>query len=169
MGDFKSRVRQAVENFHKRELKSSSPPSRKNNRPEKQVESNCLHWMRQMDWSVEIFESKATYNPNIGVYKQQSMKQGTPDCIGCDAEGAFVAVEFKAPGRKSTLRPLQRKYLMEKIEHGAFAVCVDSAESLAEHYRQWCDLARDPKSRKEFLLLLLPSQKSKNHSSLFED
>jgi len=165
MGNYKDRVRAAMARHHERQLKAEGEPKRKNKAPEKEVERECLEWMRRQGWSVNVFEAKATWDKR-GFYRGQAMKEGTPDCIGCDSFGTFVAVEFKAPGRLSTLRPLQRKYLVEKIERGAFAAVVDSASRLQDCYELWRDCVKNGANSVELLLGLLPFKKSEDDLEL---
>ena len=114
---------------------------RHNNDPEKDVEEKCLLWMRQMNWSVSIFQAKATWSIEQNVWKAQGMRAGTPDCVGCTDTGTGVFIEFKALGRRSTFNLeknyRQREFLIEKINHQAFACVVDSAELLDQTYKKW--------------------------------
>ena len=157
----------AMQSYHDRQSKTQII-TRKNKKPEKEVERQCMDWMRLRGWSVQVIESKATYNPEIGVYRNQSAKAGTADCIGCTNDGIFVAVEFKAKGRKSTLRPQQYKFLVEKIEHNAFAVCVESADELAHYYELWVQHSESPSDRREIFQKLLPCKRERNSSPIFE-
>jgi hypothetical protein len=135
--DYKERVRKAAEAASAKALKEYAAPTRHNGKPEKEVEKSCLVLMRSWGWSVQIIESKATYNPVHGRWISQSAKQGTPDCLGVTNTGVAVAVEFKAPGKLSTLRENQRDFLIERIKQYSFAVVVDSPELLKEIRKAW--------------------------------
>jgi len=57
--------------------------------------------------------------------------RGCPDILAC-IDGRFVAIEVKAPGKLSTVTPLQN-YQIDQIQAaGGFAVAVDSLEKLKE-------------------------------------
>ncbi len=135
--DYKDRVRKAVEAAAAKGLKEYQPPTRHNGKPEKQVEKDCLVLMRSWGWSARIIESKATYNPTVGRWIGQNVKQGTSDCLGVTNQGIAVAVEFKAPGKLSTLRDGQKEFLISQIRQYAFAVVVDGAGLLEEYRNRW--------------------------------
>ena len=79
--------------------------------------------------------------------------------LGCTPDGFCAAVEFKAPGKRGTLKPHQREFLIEKIKRGAFAVCVDSVECLEFIWTQFDRLRRhDVESAKQLLFNNLPKQ-----------
>lgn len=56
-------------------------------------------------------------------------KNGVPDVLAC-LGGHFVAVEVKAPGKLSTLKPLQQWQLDQITKAGGTAMAVDSLGSL---------------------------------------
>ncbi len=133
--DRKRSTLNSLNKFLKKQI--TKPDKRKKHgKPEKEVERACLAWMRERGWSVQIYESKAIYNPKAQRYTSQSMKAGTVDCQGLLPDGTFVAVEFKSPGRLSTFslekNHRQREYLVEKIKMNAFGCVCDSARRLAE-------------------------------------
>lgn len=136
-----SSTRKALERFFEKAARKASPPKprRKNEKPEKQVEKECLVYMRAMGWQVEIYEAKATYNPQAGRYVSQAMKAGTCDCMGIMPSGTSVAIEFKAPGRLTTFNKnqRQREFLENRIKLNGFACVVDSAERLRRIYLEW--------------------------------
>lgn len=49
----------------------------------------------------------------------------------CVYKGAFLAIEAKAPGKKSSLTPNQKNFLDEVMAHGGMAVVVDSVAELS--------------------------------------
>lgn len=153
MNKFSSRV----EKERQRELGLG----RKNDKPEKRVQDNCLSWMRSKGWSVNIFEAKATYDPSRGRYISQSMKAGTLDCMGSTPIGISCVVEFKSPGKLATLRDNQRKTIIEKINANNFAVVVDSVERLEMMYGEWVRRREiSLQSAREYLMSMLPAEKT---------
>lgn len=161
MSDYQDRIRKSIEAFN--EKNDPARKKRSNSKPEKKVEADCLKWLRDSGFSIDVFESKATYNPNSGRYISQSMKSGITDSIGCDPFGHACFIEFKAPGRLSTLRENQRDFLVEKINHGAFGCVVDSVEKLVWIYKRWKMIVKSEgvENGKGFLLKTLPSERSR--------
>lgn len=162
--ELKTRIQAAVERFHEKDLKEIAKLSghrKKNQKPEKEVEKACLEWMRIKRWSVQIVESKATYNPHAGRYVSQSTKAGTVDCFGTLPDGVSCFIEFKAPGKLSTFANpknyRQKEYCLEKINTHAFVCVTDSVERLEKVHRAW-EMKRllDKEDAKNFLLEQLP-------------
>lgn len=156
MDDYRERVKAAILKNAKRNMPSTIKKS-KNNKPEKIVEKSCLQYLRSIGASIDVVESKATYSLSAKSYRSSPIKAGFPDLVGCDQNGILLSIELKAPGRRSTLRPAQRAFLIEKINHNAFAVCVDSVELLKNLYDKWSCVTGDP--AKKFLLDSLPKEK----------
>ena len=132
---------------------------RKNKKPEKLVEAECLLWMRQRKFSVQIIEAKATYDPRRGVWRNQAVTAGTFDCVGDLPSGIGCYVEFKAPGKLSTFNKQknhrQIEYAKEKIKSNCFVAVVDSVDRLKEIYEHWETLKGTP-SAQAYLLEMLP-------------
>ncbi len=107
---------------------------------------------------MQILEAKATFDPKIGRWRQQAMKQGTLDCIGSTNEGIGAYIEFKAPGALSTLRPAQRDFILEKINANAFSCVTDSPQRLELIYNRWLYYRRknDLERAKGVLINALP-------------
>lgn len=167
--DYKKRVELAMLNFAKRDLKEidklQGKRGRPHKKPEKLVEKSCMEWMRAQGWVVSIYESKATYDPRRGLYRNQSMKAGHADCVGLLPGGLSVVVEFKAKGRLSTFSDennfKQQEFLKERIKMGAFAVVVDSVERLSTLFSTWSDLRMDSDYRAmDYLYQSLPQKKA---------
>lgn len=175
MDDRKRGVRNAIANYISKQERTANGPSRKNDKPEKAVEKDCLQWMRNQGWIVNIYESKATYNPGLGRYVSQNMKAGTVDCMGQMPSGLAVLVEFKAPGRRSTFAKesnyRQVKFLKDRIKAGAFGCVVDSSVQLYTIYEKWNQIYESKGQQRaiEYLLEALPkkSNKRKNTEELF--
>lgn len=181
----KKNVRQgtldALNKFYERDALKVSPKIAavekrgRNARPEKDVEKECLVWMRAQGWNVAIYESKAVWNSRAESWTKSGMKFGTCDCMGNTDDGVAVAVEFKAKGKLSTFNRednhLQRQFIIEKINTNAFSCVVDSATLLAEIYAKWKSLreAGGP-AAKAYLMLALPKAKTGLKSDrLFDD
>jgi hypothetical protein len=108
---------------------------RKNKSPEKTiVEKEVQAYCDNMNWLVSVVDSKAVFSEKTGRYLRGMAEAGFPDMVGCDEYGNFVAIELKARGKLSTIKPKQVEYLRKAKEKGAFAVCVDSAELLHQLY-----------------------------------
>lgn len=169
--DFKERVKLAISNFeHRQALKSQRITGRKNKKPEQDVARHCLAWMRSVGFAVDIYESKANFNPKVGLWLQQSMRTGTTDCIGTDPDGFAAFIEFKAPGKLKSLRDSQRAFIYRKIDAGAFACVVDSAERLADIYRYFKLIKSKGKCPKNYLRAEVPDPpESKQTQVLFPE
>jgi hypothetical protein len=162
MNDHKKSVWDALEAFSRKDAKDKAPKKqrRANSKPEKEVERACLTWMREQKWDVQIFEAKATYNPRLGIYIQQSMKAGTADCLGCMPDGRMIAIEFKAPKRRRDFNKLsnyrQQQFIKNKIKQNAFACVVDSVDMLKTIYQIWSVIKDDIPAAKMLLEKMLP-------------
>jgi hypothetical protein len=162
--DHKKRVEQAVLKFHAKHKKETDKlngliKKRKHTKPEKDVEKECVTWMRTHGWVVQIYESKATLSN--GVWRQQSMKAGNADCQGTLPGGIACYIEFKSPGRLSTFNnpknQRQIDFILARIDMGAFACVVDSVTLLSHIYSEWKKLREtDPTEAKNYLLESLP-------------
>ncbi len=154
--DHKKSTKEALDRYFTKLAKPKR--NKKNLKPEKEVEHQCVEWMRAVNWDVGIYEAKASYNPYAGRYISRSMQAGTVDCQGVMPNGIFVAVEFKAPGRLKTFNSQrnyrQKEYIVSKILSNAFAVVVDSKDRLEQIYATWKNL--DENKKKDFLMASLP-------------
>lgn len=177
--EFKSRTQKALDRYLRRQQQASvgkRPPSKirsvKNLRPEKDlVQMPCMIWMKQQGFSVEIYESKAVWDSKAQSYVTKGMKSGTPDCMGCTNQGYAVYIEFKAPGRRATLKPHQRHFLITKAQCGAFACVIDDLEYLKAVWVKWIAKRVDGhfNEAKAFLLDLLQGDVKVNDASFFND
>lgn len=153
---YKTAVKNAVESYL---TKQNKIISRRNKKPEKDVECACLAWMRAQGWDVEIYEAKATYDPRRQCYRSQSVKAGTVDCQGVMPDGTFVAVEFKAKGKRSTFNLAknnkQKDYLKRKIMMNAFGCVIDDVELLRDIFHAW-NLLKTNRDKQDYLLSQLP-------------
>ena len=65
---------------------------------------------------------------------QNGMGQvGIPDFICC-ADGTFVAIETKAPGKLNNTTPNQQRVLREIGDHGGHSLVVDNAEDVKKFF-----------------------------------
>lgn len=168
MDDHKAGTRKAMANYYKRQEPKNERKGKHNDKPEKEVERACLSWMREQGWDVQIFESKATYDPRRERYVSQNMKVGTADCLGHMPSGIGVVVEFKAPSKISTFSApanhRQQEFMKQKIETGCFACVTDSVARLYTIHLKWVGL-RDSgliAEAKEYLLEMLPKRMKKD-------
>lgn len=167
MNEIKKRVLNSLHNYSARLHKNATTPKRKNQKPEKLVEKDCLAFLRQLGCAVYVVESKAHYSAQAGAYVSQSAQSGFSDLVGCLPNGLFLAVELKAKGRRSTLKPNQREFLVQKIQRGGFGVCVDSVAMLESVYNQWT--LAPAETKRTFLMSQLPPDKTLDDSPLFPD
>ncbi len=125
--------------------------------PEKIVEQKVYGTCFELKISIEIYDSKGTYSEKKKSYtSNQGMNNGTPDMIGCDQLGRFVAIELKAPGKENVCSLDQYNFLKRKIESNGFAVVVSCEKKLKEYYETWSNL--NPSEGREYLLSLLPKK-----------
>jgi hypothetical protein len=150
-------VKQAMERYFDKQAKKNDPlkKKRKNKKPEKLVEKACMDWLKIMDFSCDVVESKAVFSPRAGIYLNSQATPGMSDIVGCTPDGRGAFIELKAKDRRNALKDHQRRFLLEKISRGAFACCVDSPyylEKCWEHYKRGGDMTemlpikRDKKS-----------------------
>lgn len=126
----------------------------KNLKPEKLVEVEVLAWCNQNAWSVDVYDSKATYSEKSKSYKKsKSLKQGTPDIVGNCQNGLACYIELKAPGIYYCSQE-QYLFLKRKIESNAFGCVVRSAKELEEYYLSY----KNASDSKSYLLSILPKK-----------
>lgn len=137
-------TRNALNNFYLKEFKKTqrqNQPKKKNQKPEKLTERECILWMRNQGWEVGVFEAKATFNHRAQRWLSKSMSAGVCDCLGTMQNGISIAIEFKAKGKLSTFLSTknfrQQDFIKSKINFNAFACVVDSVEGLKEIYARW--------------------------------
>lgn len=164
--EYKDRIRKAVSDFYEKQSRVNSGPKRKNGKPEKILEHEVTRWLKSKDIAFSVVESKAVYSKSAGRYLNGQTQEGFSDIVGLDKHGNFIAIELKAPGRRSTLRPAQRVFLNDRISRGGFCACIDSLKLLDETYTEWLKT-----KSKEFLLKSLPPEKSNlpDDKPLFDD
>lgn len=136
--------------------KSKKKTSRKNKSPEKDLcEKEIMPWLKANAFCCTVIEAKSTFSASVGKYIKSQAVPGFPDIVGNDSDGVAVYIELKAPGRISTLRDNQRRFLKKKIYSNCFGIVVDSVDKLQTSYEQWKCI--DKKDKKiDYLLSLLP-------------
>jgi hypothetical protein len=144
-----SRIRASIERLSEREDKKYRSRKRKNNNPEELVVKSLQYYFNTCGFFVCGYESKAKFIN--GVWRTSGLNVGTPDLIGVDNEGYFMAVEVKAKGKRSTLRREQREFLTKTIMCGGLGICADSVEYFQEVYEEWKKL--DSVNERRILLM----------------
>jgi hypothetical protein len=136
-------TRAALSRFYEKEAKrverEMNPVRQKNEKPEEAVVQALLKFFKEHPetFSVNRVESKAVYSSAAGRYMEGQAEEGFSDLIGCDSEGFALYIEVKAPGRRSSIRPSQEVFLLQKIKMRAFAAVVDSVELFQTLYSSW--------------------------------
>lgn len=99
---------------------------------------------------MSVVESKAVYSVKSGRYLRGKAEHGHSDLSSVTPTGIACFIEVKARGKRHTLRPSQWKFLMDRIEVGAFACCTDSAEMLESLYDEFEHRRNDSTARNQF-------------------
>ena len=164
--DYKKGVLKALENNYKRNFEPKT--TRKNEAPEKLVESECLDWLEQIGASMDIYDSKAVWSQQYGGYLSQKVIEGHSDLGGNFIDGMAAWIELKAKGKRYNVSLEQWDFLHDKIKTNAFACVTDSRSHLQSLHRRWteCDLMK----RRELLLADLPKrpEKKSDNKPLFD-
>lgn len=149
----------ALLSYNKKQIKKSVKRKKKRSgpSPEKIVEKSVMNWLNSQGFSCNVIEAKAVYNAQAGRYLRGQTDAGFPDIAGCTPNGLGCFIELKAKGKRSTLKEHQREFLINKINCGAFAVCVDSDECLADIVSKFKSCTID--KRKKLLLDHLPKKR----------
>lgn len=148
MEDFRARISKSIDAYSRKQIVKSKP---KRNSPEKTVEIECMKWFKANDFDMTVVDS------GFQTLNQRKVgESGFTD--SCGNHGLLSAwVEFKAPGKLSTLSEMQFNFITRKIDAGCFAVAVDSVRELA---RLWHDFSieEDWGKRRDLLLESLPNR-----------
>lgn len=138
---------------------------RTNGRPEWELTKKpCGHWFKANGFSIHNIEAKATLSSD-GRYIHGQVEPGFSDAVGCTPNGIAVFAEYKAPRCRSSLKEHQREFLIDKIQKGCFAVCVDSVECLEKIWSAF-KAARETSisSGAKVLMEHLPKLRAQNQS-----
>lgn len=150
----------ALNKYSQKQIKSTKKSKSKKRTglsPEKTVEKEVMKWIKDQGFSCNVVEAKAIYSPTAGQYLRGQTDAGFPDIAGCTPHGLGCFIELKAKGKRSTLKEHQRQFLIEKINRGAFAVCVDSVDCLRDIINRIKGSSYD--QRKDLLLDHLPKKR----------
>jgi len=157
-------AKDALMNFSKKQIKSNEVILRKSNdKPEQDVEKACMPWFKSTGFSMNVVESKAVWNNKARRYLSGQTVSGFTDSAGCTPSGIGSFVEFKAKGKRSSLKEHQRKFIHEKIIKGCFSCVVDSVECLEKTYQMWNLFMLDGERSQSiaYLLSILPEKKTR--------
>lgn len=157
MENSKDRIKEAVYAYSRKQ----NAPKRKNSRPEETVVTDLMLFYKRNKFFIKNYESKAK-NIN-GVWRTSGLSDGTPDLMGVCPNGYFHANEVKAPGKRSSLRPNQREFLMRVILNNGFAICSDSVEHTKKLYDKWIK-EKELKKKRDLLIQDLPVKRSKDRA-----
>lgn len=163
---------EALRRYSERQYKKSTHKrSKKNAKPEKEVEKMVTAWLEANEFDYSIVEAKAAYSPSAGMYLNSPTEPGFSDICADTPWGHSCYIELKALGKRSTLSINQRLFLERKIKKGCFAVVTDSVKHLETNYIKWKQLYRNngPKAAKEFLMSLLPKKKEYKNEKIFNE
>lgn len=160
MSDHIDRIKNIIEKQHAKECAPKRSRSKRNQKPEQITVRECMDWFNDLGFSMSVVESKAVFSASAGRYLSGQTVAGFTDSAGCTPYGMGCFVEFKARGKRSTLRPAQREFIKAKIFKGCFACVVDSKDRLHEVYFKWLELSRkDKETAIAYLLSDLPKKK----------
>jgi hypothetical protein len=152
---YKIRVQKAMEEYLKKQQpkpKSTESRSSKNKTPEKDFVKLILKYLRGLGWSVDVVDSAAVYSKEAGMYLNSMARIGMSDIVGNMPNGIAVFIEAKAQGKRSTVRPDQREFLIAKIDTNCFAIVCDSIEYFDRVFGEW----QNSHVKKAYLLKELP-------------
>ena len=116
-------------------------PKKKNQKPEKETEKECLKWLKTNNFSISVVDSAAVYSSSRGGYKKGDTESGFSDLVGNDWLGRACFVELKARGKRKNLSPDQYTFLKSKIQSNCFAISTDTYEYLRDTYKEWASYA----------------------------
>ena len=114
-----------------------------------------IDWANKNGWHLFVVNSSAVFNPILGIYLSSQAPIGCSDMLGTTPQGNSAYIEAKAPGKLNTLKEHQRDFLVRGISIGAFAVVVDSLDSLVNYHLTWLN----HNNQKAYLITLLPKIK----------
>lgn len=111
---------------------SAKRPTRKNKKPERDLQKKIFSWCREA--GMHVYITDRGYWGRIGMLYSCPFAQGHSDISGNDKDGLSVYIEVKAPGRIKTLKSDQREFLKERIKEKCFATVTDDLEKLKSLY-----------------------------------
>lgn len=152
-------TKKALERYFSRQLVpvQKSQARKHNSAPEKEVQKQIHAWLLQQNFFAFRVEAKAVFSQAAGRYLQGQTVTGCADELAVCPNGRFVAVEVKAPGKRSTLRPDQRTFLLNVIARNGFACVSDSVSHVSNLWTKY-NSSQDA-LKKSVLLNDLPKEK----------
>lgn len=155
----KESTKKALEAYYRKLLPAPENQSAKrtNKAPEKIIQKEIHLWLKAQGFYAFRVEAKAVYSHELGRYNQGQTIAGCPDELAVSCTGQFLAVEVKAPGKRSTLREAQREFLFEVISRNGFAACSDSVSHLSYLWSRYNSC--DPALKKALLLADIPKER----------
>ena len=157
--DFKDRIRAAIGKHEARNSEFIGKPKvrKKRETPEDDITRPQVKFFCKQH-NIMVFEIQSSTYDRVNKYKsrEQHAPIGFPDLCGIGPNGEAIFIELKAPGKRSNLSPAQYIFLLEAINHGAFACATDGIEHLSSLWSKWkstnkdvlvADLPPRPKSR----------------------
>jgi len=148
---YKDRIRKAIDSYSQREGPKVIT-NRKNEKPEAEFLLLLKKYLHGLGWDMTVIEAKANYSESSGRYTHGAVASGYPDMSGNMPSGLAAYIEVKAPGKRNTIRPAQREFLIGKIGTNCFAIVCDSVKYFEQVHGEWL-VASDKKS---YLLSQLP-------------
>ena len=148
-------TRQALENYYKKTANKKAVKKR-NKKPEYEFVKSFMAWAKTTDLSLHSVESKAVYSAAAGRYLHSQTSESLPDIIG-NYGALSLWIEAKAKDRRSSLKPHQREFLVNKINDGCFACVTDSIEHFKNLFEAY--LKCKGNDRKQLLMDALPKKR----------
>lgn len=171
MSDAKSRILAAIDKFsQKNDGLPKKQRKKTNNNVEGPVVLEIKNHLKSIGWSIDVIEAKGVFNEEAGAYLHGKTRPGYSDISGNLPNGIACYIEVKSPGKRSTMRPDQETFLVEKISTNAFAIVADSVQYVMRVFGQW----QKAENKKAYLLKELPSlapryEKMKDEDLNFDD
>jgi len=139
-------------------LEAKKTPKRKNERPEKTVELLVRAKLKELGYFMTVIESKAVWSKSAGMYLHSKAAAGFSDLVGVSPMGRFVAIELKAPGKRSTVSKIQRDFLANVIKSFGVGLVVDSVENLTSQLDK-INALTDAYDQQVLMLKFLPTER----------
>jgi len=132
----------------------------KRKKPEKKIQDQIEQYARLKGLVVFTVDSKGVFVPGAKRFVASKTTKGVSDLIMCNNWGQFIAVEVKAKGRRSTVKPEQFDFLESIIERDGIAIVSDSLDSFVDTYNLSMSfkLSNNHDGLKAFLRKCLPAR-----------
>lgn len=141
----------ALNKFYNKQLtKNVKKKTRKNKKPELEVEKAVTKWLRSNGFSCDVVDASTYDAGSGGKFQDVKITAGFTDIVGADRFGFACYIELKAAGKRSALKDHQREFITAKIHNNAFACVTDGVEHLSDLYNRWLITKL---KQKEFVML----------------